>query len=177
MKTHSTYAVPGLCLALLATLPAPSLAQESGRNATREARIAVVNVERLLSESPRALALAATIDAEFAPRRQQIQAEVRRLRELSDKLARDAAQLPNREHLERSREVGDLERALRRDQAALQEDLLERKMDARSRMAERINAIIMGLRTQQGVDLVLTRTIWHRPALDVTEQVSRMLDN
>lgn len=178
MKTYLRHrALLWLCLALGGALPALASAQETGRGTPREARIVVVNVERLLSESPRAQAVAASIDAEFAPRRQQIQAEVRRLRELSDKLARDAAQLPNREHLERSREVGDLERALRRDQAALQEDLLERKMDARSRMAERINAIIMGLRTQQGVDLVLTRTIWHRPALDVTEQVSRMLDN
>jgi len=143
----------------------------------REARVVVVNVERLLTDSPRAQAVAARIDAEFIPRRQHIQAEVRRLRELSDKLAHDAPQLSDRDHLERSREIGDLERAIRRDQAVLQEDLLERKMDERSRMAERINDIIATMRAQQGVDLVLTRTIWHRPAVDITDKVSRLLDN
>ena len=174
MKTYSTYLAAGwLCLALIGVTPLPAAAQDGSRGA----RIAVVNVERLLSESPRAQAVAARIDAEFAPRRQQIQAEVRRLRDLSEKLAHDAPQLSDREHLERSREIGDLERAVRRDQAVLQEDLFERRMEDRSRMAERISAIIASLRAQQGVDLVLTRTVWHRPALDITDQVSRMLDN
>lgn len=178
MKTYSNHlAAACLCLAMTGLLALPALAQESTASATRTARIAVVNVERLLTESPRAQAVAARVEAEFAPRRQQIQAEVRRLRELSEKLTHDALQLSDREHLARSREVGDLEREIRRDQAVLQEDLFERKMQERSRMAERISAIIATLRAQQGVDLVLTRTIWHRPALDITDQVSRLLDN
>jgi len=178
LKTYSNHlAAACLCLAMTGLLPLPVFAQESGASATRTARIAVVNVERLLTESPRAQAVAARVDAEFAPRRQQIQAEVRRLRELSEKLTHDALQLSDREHLARSREVGDLEREIRRDQAVLQEDLFERKMQERSRMAERISAIIATLRAQQGVELVLTRTIWHRPALDITDQVSRLLDN
>lgn len=178
MKTYSNHlAAACLCLAMTGLLPLPALAQESGAGTARTARIAVVNVERLLTESPRAQAVAARVEAEFAPRRQQIQAEVRRLRELSEKLTHDALQLSDREHLARSREVGDLEREIRRDQAVLQEDLFERKMQERSRMAERISAIIATLRAQQGVDLVLTRTIWHRPALDITDQVSRLLDN
>jgi len=180
LKTYSNHlAAACLCLAMTGLLPLPALAQEGGASAsaTRTARIAVVNVERLLTESPRAQAVAARVEAEFAPRRQQIQAEVRRLRELSEKLTHDALQLSDREHLARSREVGDLEREIRRDQAVLQEDLFERKMQERSRMAERISAIIATLRAQQGVDLVLTRTIWHRPALDITDQVSRLLDN
>ena len=174
MKTYSTHrAALWLGLALTGVLPLPSNAQDSGR----EGRIVVVNVERLLTESPRAQSVAVGIEAEFAPRRQQIQAELRRLRDLSEKLAHDATQLSDREHLARSREVGDLERSVRRDQAVLQEDLLERKMEERSRMAERISGIIATLRTQQGVDLVLTRTIWHRPAIDITDKVARMLDN
>lgn len=177
MKTYTTrQALLWLCLALGGALPALAAAQENGRNIAREARIVVVNVEHLLSESPRAQALAASIDAEFAPRRQQIQAEVKRLRELSDKLGQDTPNLSDREHLARSREIGDLERAVRRDQAILQEDLLERKMQERSRMAERINAIIASLRTRQGIDLVLTRTIWHRQAIDITDKVAQELE-
>lgn len=174
MKIYSKHLAAGwLCLAMSGLSALPAAAQDS----TRQARIAIVNVERLLTDSPRAQAVAVGIDAEFAPRRQLIQAEVRRLRELSDKLAHDAPQLSDRDHLERSREIGDLERAVRRDQAVLQEDLFERRMEERSRMAERITDIIATLRAQQGVELVLTRTVWHRPALDITDKVSRMLDN
>ncbi len=177
MNIYSTHrASLWLCLALGGALPALAAAQETGRGTAREARIVVVNVERLLSESPRAQAVTAGIDAEFAPRRQQIQAEVRRMRELSDKLGQDTHNLSDREHLARSREIGDLERAVRRDQAILQEDLFERKMQERSRMAERINEIIALLRVRQGIDLVLTRTIWHRPAIDITDKVAQELE-
>lgn len=164
-------ATGSLCLAL-AGLGAPLSAQEN----RHDARVVVVNVERLLTDSAHAKAVAARIEADFAPRRQKIQADVRRLRELSDKLQQDAPQLGEREHLVRSREVGDFERKVRREQAKFQEDLLERRMKERARMAARINEIIGTIREQQGAELVLTRTIWHRPDLDITDQVARMLE-
>ena len=42
-------------------------------------------------------------------------------------------------------------------------------------MAERINEIIAAMRARQGIDLVLTRTIWHRPAIDITDKVAQEL--
>ena len=160
------------CLSLaLAGLSAPLAAQE----ARREARIVVINVERLLSDSAYAQAVARRIEADFAPRQQQIQADLRRLREMSERLARDAPHLSEREHIVRSREVGELERMVRREQAKLQEDLAERRLKERTRMVVRINEIITAIREQQGIELVLTRTVWHRPDIDVTEKVARML--
>lgn len=160
-----------LCLSL-AGLAAPLAAQET----RREARIVVVNVERLLTESAHAKAIAAQIEADFAPRRQRIQLDVRRLRELSDKLQHDASGLNEREHIMRVREVGELERSVRREQAKLQEDMLERKMKEHKRIAARINEVIGRVREQQGAEIVLTRTVWHRPSLDITDKVERMLD-
>lgn len=161
------------CLSLaLAGLSAPLAAQE----ARREARIVVINVERLLSDSAYAQTVARRIEADFGPRQQQIQADLRRLREMSERLARDSPHLSEREHIMRSREVGELERMVRREQAKLQEDLAERRLKERTRMVVRINEIITAIREQQGIELVLTRTVWHRPDIDVTDTVARMLD-
>lgn len=158
-----------LCLALGLLAPAgPSMAAE--------VRIVVVNVERLLVESARARAVAARIDKEFAPRRQRVQAQLRQLREMSDKLAKDAANLNDREYLVRERAVGELEREVRRTQAGIGEDLAERNEAEREALARRIHNIVLTLPSQLGVDLVLTRTIWHRPAIDVTDKVAAMLD-
>jgi len=159
-----------LCLGL-AGLSAPLAAQE----ARREARIVVVNVERLLNESAYAQTAAKRIEADFGPRQQQIQADLRRLRDMSDRLARDTPRLSEREHIVRSREVGELERMVRREQAKFQEDLAERKLKERTLMVARINEAIATIRQQQGIELVLTRTIWHRPDIDVTDKVARML--
>lgn len=162
------------CIALGLAGAGPLHAQESMRSA--EVRVVVVNVERLLVDSKRARSAAAKIEAEFAPRREQIAAQLRKLRALSEKLALDGAHLDDRERLVRSREVGELERSVRRAQDRISEDFAERTQAERAAIATRIHEIVTRLPARLGVDVVLTRTIWHRPQIDVTDQVASMLD-
>jgi len=164
-----------LCLALgLMVSPGASAAADAGRRP--EVRVVVVNVERLLVESARARAATAKIEQEFAPRRQRVQAQLRQLRDMSEKLAQDAPHLSDREQLMRQRALGELEREVRRTQAQIGDDFAERTQAERGAIANRIHDILLSLPVQLGVDLVLTRTIWHRPALDVTDQVEALLD-
>jgi outer membrane protein len=173
LNKHVNYvAAAGFALGL--ALSGPAGAQNAGRPA--EVRVVVVNVERLLVDSKRARAASAKIEAEFAPRRQQIQAQLRQLRELSERLAQDAPQLDDREKLLRSRAVGELERTVRRAQDRIREDFADRTASERDAIAQRIHDIVQALPAQQGVDVVLTRTIWHRPQIDVTDKVEAMLD-
>lgn len=167
--------VAALCLALgLLASPGTTIARDPGRAAAM--RVAVVNVERLLVDSASAHAVTAKIDKEFAPRRQRVQAQLRELREMSEKLARDAPTLNDREHLLRERAVGELEREVRRTQAQMGEDFAERTAAERNALARRIHDIVLALPSQLGVDLVLTRTIWHRPGVDVTDKVAALLE-
>jgi outer membrane protein len=173
-KHVRTAAAACLALALALALSGPAGAQEAGQ--PLEARVVVVNVERLLVDSKRARAANAKIEAEFAPRRQQIQAQLRELREMSDKLAQDALRLDDREKLVRSRAVGELERTVRRAQDRIRDDFADRTASERDVIAKRIHDIVQALPAQQGVDVVLTRTIWHRPQVDVTDKVQALLD-
>lgn len=158
-----------LCLALgLMASPAAAIGAE--------ARVVVVNVTRLLADSASARAAATRIDREFAPRRQRVQAQLRQLREMSEKLAREAPTLGDREHLLRERAVGELEREVRRSQAQIGEDFAERNAAERDALARRIHDIVLVLPSQLGVDVVLTRTLWHRPSIDVTDKVAALLE-
>lgn len=172
MNKHLKYAAA--CLALGLGWSGLAAAQESTHPA--EARVVVVNVERLLLDSKRARAVAAKIEAEFMPRRERIAAQLRQLRALSDKLALDAPQLDDREKLVRSRAVGELERTIRRAQDRISDDYAERKASERAALATRIHDIVTRLPAQLGVDVVLTRTVWHRPQIDVTDKAAAMLD-
>lgn len=166
-----------LTLGLSACSVAPTASDPGHPNAApATVRIAVVNVERLLVDSPGARAADARIEKEFAPRRQRVQAQLRQLREMSDKLVKDAPTLGDREYLLRERAVGELEREVRRTQAQMAEDFAERNAVERKALARRIHHIVLRLPSQLGVDLVLTRTIWHRPAIDVTDKVAALLD-
>ena len=164
-----------LCLGLGCMLfPATSMAQHAGR--AGEVRVAVVNVERLLVDSAGARAAAAKIDKEFAPRRLRVQAQLRQLREMSEKFASDAPNLNDREYLMRERAVGELEREINRTQTQIREDFAERSEAERAFLVKRIHNLVLALPGQLGVDLVLTRTIWHRPAIDVTDKAAKLLD-
>jgi Skp family chaperone for outer membrane proteins len=162
------------CCALGLALPEAARAQDAGQ--ALEARVVVVNVERLLVDSKRARASAAKIEAEFAPRRQQIQAQLRQLREMSEKLAQDSPRLDDRERLLRSRAVGELERTVRRAQDRIKDDFAERSASERAALATRIHNIVQSLPARQGADVVLTRTVWHRAQIDVTDKVEAVLD-
>jgi Skp family chaperone for outer membrane proteins len=173
LKKHLKH-IAALCFAIGLAGQGLAAAQEAGRPA--EVRVVVVNVERLLVDSQRARSSAAKIEAEFLPRRERVAAQLRQLRALSDKLEQDAPHLDDRERLVRSRAVGELERTIRRAQAQISEDLAERSAAERDAIAERIHDIVQKLPAQLGVDVVLTRTVWHRPQVDVTDQVGAMLD-
>jgi Skp family chaperone for outer membrane proteins len=162
------------CLVLGLASSAPARAQAPSLPAG--SRLVVVNVERLLLDSSRARAHAAAIEAEFMPRRQQIQAQLRQLRELAEKLDQDTPGLDDRERLLRARELGEFERSVRRAQLRINDDFAERSAAGRAAIARRIHEIVQQLPAQQGVDMVLTRTIWHRAQLDVTDQVATMLE-
>jgi Skp family chaperone for outer membrane proteins len=163
-----------LCCALALAWSCPASAEDAG--ALAGARVVVVNLERLLVDSKRARAAHARIEAEFAPRREQVAAQLRQLRAMSDKLALDALTLDDREKLVRSRAVGELERTIRRAQDRISEDFAERTASERDAIATRIHDILQQLPAQQGADVVLTRTIWHRPQIDVTDMVQALLD-
>lgn len=162
------------CFALGLACSAGAATQDQGR--PLEARIVVVNVERLLADSQRARAAAAKIEADFLPRRERIAAQLRQLRALSEKLQQDAPRLDDREKLVRSRAVGELERTIARAQAQIADDYAERTASERATLAKRIHDLIQKLPAQLGVDVVLTRTVWHRPQVDVTDKVGAMLD-
>jgi Skp family chaperone for outer membrane proteins len=163
-----------LKLALGLAWSAGAAAQDHGRPS--EIRIAVVNVERLLADSQRARTMAAKIEADFLPRRERIAAQLRQLRTLSEKLQQDAPRLDDREKLVRSRAVGELERTIARAQAQISDDYADRTASERAALAKRIHELIRKLPAQLGVDVVLTRTVWHRPQIDVTDKVGAMLD-
>lgn len=162
------------CFALGLAWSAGAAAQDLGR--PLEVRVAVVNVERLLADSQRARATAAKIEADFLPRRERIAAQLRQLRALSDKLELDAPHLDDREKLVRSRAVGELERTIARAQAQISDDYADRTAAERAALAKRIHDLIQKLPAQLGVDVVLTRTVWHKPQIDVTDKVGAMLD-
>jgi outer membrane protein len=141
-----------------------------------ESYVAVVNIERVLSTSAPAVEANRRIVDEFNPREKALEQQGLQLRQMRLKLEQDTPRLSERDRVLRSREIEDFERSLVRRRAQFREDLAERQSKARAAVASRVYEIIKTLPHEQQVDLVLIKTVWHSPRVDVTDKVLRMLE-
>jgi outer membrane protein len=141
-----------------------------------EARVVVVNIERVLTTSAPAQEANRRIFEEFDPREKALEQNAVQLRQMAQKLERDAAQLPERDRIRRSRELDELERDASRQRAQFREDLAERQAKARAAVAARVYEVLKALPQEQHVDLVLINTVWNSARVDATDKVLKMLE-
>jgi outer membrane protein len=141
-----------------------------------EARVVVVNIERVLTTSAPAVEANRRIYLEFNPRDKALEQRAVQLRELTRKLDQDMPQLAERDRVLRTRELDEFERDFERQRAQFREDLGERQARVRADVAARVYEIIKTLPHDQHVDLVLINTVWNSPRVDVTDKVLKLLE-
>lgn len=146
-------------------------AQESGT-----AKIGFVNTERILRESVPAKASQQRLEQEFAKREKAIQDSASKLKELTDKLERDAAVMSDAERLKRQREAGELERDLQRRQREFREDLNQRRNEELAAVIERANRSIRQIAEAEKFDIIFQEAVFASPRIDITDKVLRALN-
>ncbi len=150
----------------------PSLAaQESGT-----AKIGFVNTERILRESAPAKASQQKLEQEFSKREKAMQDSAAKLKELTDKLERDAAVMSESDRLKRQREAGELERDLQRRQREFREDLNQRRNEELAAVIERANRAIRQIAENEKYDVIFQEEVFASPRIDITEKVLRALN-
>lgn len=153
-----------LALATLA-LPPVALAQ------VKPLKIAFVNVQRLLIESPQANAANRALENEFAPRQRDLQAKQTAFKARADKFQKDAAVMGADERRNTENELRKDERELQRQIEELREDLNNRKNEELGKLRVNVLRQIDSFAKQGGYDLIVTDALYVSPALDVTGQV------
>jgi len=105
-------------------------------------RIGFVNTERILRESNIAKAAQQKLEQEFSRRDKDMQEMAARLKQLSERLDRDAAVTPDADRLRRQRELADLDKEFQRKQREFREDLNQRRNEELASVVERANRVI-----------------------------------
>jgi outer membrane protein len=155
----------------LSLLVPPVAAQESGT-----AKIGFVNTERILRESAPAKASQQKLEQEFSKREKSIQDSATKLKEITDKLERDAAVMGESDRLKRQREAADLERDLQRRQREFREDLNQRRNEELAAVIERANRAIRQIAEAEKYDVILQEAVFASPRIDITDKVLRALN-
>jgi outer membrane protein len=152
-------------------LALPAKAQESGTT-----KIGFVNTERILRESAPAKASQQKLEQEFAKREKAIQESAAKLKELTDRLERDATVMSDSDRLKRQREAGDLERDVQRRQREFREDLNQRRNEELAAVIERANRAIRQIAENEKYDIIFQEAVFASPRIDITDKVLRALN-
>ncbi len=139
--------------------------------AAAQAKIGVVNVARLLQESPQAQAASQALENEFAARRRDLENQQKDLKAREDKLQKDGAVMAEAERRNAEKTLRDGQRELARKQNEFLEDLNVRRNEALGQLQRNVLQEVQAYAKTAGLDVVVADALYASPSVDVTNQV------
>jgi outer membrane protein len=139
-------------------------------------KIGYVSLERIIRESTAAKSAQERIQQEFSRRDKDLQDLAARLKQMSEKLERDAPVTAEGERLRRQRELADLDREFQRKQREFREDINQRRNEELATVIDRANRVIRQIAEQERYDMIIQDAVHVSPRIDMTEKVLRQLN-
>ena len=135
-------------------------------------KIGVVNAIRILEQSPQAEDMRKQIEKEFAPRDRELVASQKQLKELEDRLTKDAAIMSETERKKLERDIVNQRRDLKRSQDEFREDLTFRRNEEIAKIQKEIVDAINVVAKASKFDVVLSEgVIFASAKVDISQMV------
>ncbi len=135
-------------------------------------KIGVVNAIRILEQSPQAETMRKQIEKEFAPRDRELVASQKKLKELEDRLTKDAAIMSETERKKLERDIVNQRRDLKRSQDEFREDLTFRRNEEIAKIQKEIVDAINNVAKGTNFDIVLSEgVIFASAKVDISQLV------
>ncbi len=140
-------------------------------------KIGFVNTERILRDAAPAKAAQAKLETEFSKRDRELQEVGTRLKQLAERLERDAMVMSEAERTRRQREAADIDKDFQRRQREFREDLNQRRNEELSQVVERANRVIRQIAEREKFDLILQEAVYASGRIDITDLVLQALSD
>lgn len=162
---------PGLALVLAAALAAPAAL------AAAPTKVAVVDLNRVVTESPQGKAAIEKLNAEGAEKRRELATQQKDLRALEEKINRDGAIMSEQERADNETRYRTLRQRYERRAAELDEEFNARRQEELSRVQRLVLNEIRGFARENQYDVVLgPGVVYAAPEIDITDGVKKRLE-
>ena len=146
----------------------------AGPAAAQDVRIGYVDMKQVLDNAPQVLAGRESLDQEFRPRNEMIEAEEEQLERMEQRLARGDLEEDARLTLER--EIRETRRSINRQREDLRDELSFRRTEEVQRLEDQINMAVQDIARAHGYDLILSSpVVYADQSLDITDLVLQQL--
>lgn len=140
--------------------------------ASAELKVAVVNVPKLLEESPQAKSAMQALQDEFAPRQRAIVAQQNDLKAKQEKLERDGAVMAENERRNAEKDLREGQREMQRKQSEYVEDLNLRRNEELGKLQRSLLQEVQAYARGANYDLVVgDGVLYVTESMDITAQV------
>jgi outer membrane protein len=166
----------GSKFSLLAVL-AVAVIVTSGAGAQANLKIGVINVARLIEQSPQAATVQKKLQDEFGPRQRELVAMQEKLRTQVETFQRDSPVMGEAERVNLERQIREAQREYQRTEQELREDLDLRQNEEINNLQREVLMKAQEYARAQQYDLVLTdaNVIFYSTAVDITAGVLALL--
>ncbi len=139
-------------------------------------RIGFVDIPYLIGQAPQALEAEQRLEAEFAPRQAELEAQRTELDALNKKLADGSLELPEADRLRLDRETRGLERRIKRSEQDFREELNIQKNNEFKKVRVLVLEAIADFGKKNQYDLIVSDgVLFANKRIDVTERILESL--
>lgn len=140
--------------------------------AAADIKVGFVNLGQISTEAPQAKAATERLKREFEPREQEIAAMQRDLKQLEEKLSRDAALMSDSERSRTEHDLRARDREVRRMVDELREDVNIRRNEELGKLQRQISETVQKLAKEENFDLILIDGVMYvSDPIDITQKV------
>lgn len=151
------------------------LALGSGE-AWADLKLGFVNVPKLLEKAPQAEKAKKELEREFSPRDKKLVSESKEIKQMEEKLSKDAGVMSDAERQKMEKEIINRKREAKRAQDEFREDFNLRRNEELGKLQREVFEAIQSLAKEENFDLLLTDgVVYASEQIDVTEKISKKL--
>ena len=139
-------------------------------------KMGVVNIQRVMEESPQYAKAKTALDAEFGPREQDMLSQQKQIRRMEERLVRDAAMMSDSERSKLERDVMSKKRDFTRAQESFRDDLTFKRNELLEGLQRDVLTKVQKYASDAKLDILFAEgVLYANPKLDVTEDVLKIL--
>jgi outer membrane protein len=148
----------------------------AGTGAAQDLKIAVIDPNRVVEESPQYEEARQTLSAEVAEREADLVDQQESLDRLSEKLERDGALMSEEEMKRLQNDILTRKRRLRYAKAELQEDFALRQSELRTKLVKQVEEVVRQIAKEQDIDLIVSEgVVYFSERVDISADVVERL--
>ena len=144
--------------------------------ASAQTKVGLLNVERILRDSPTAQQAQVRLREEFAVRDQELAKTAAQLKSMQTRLENNALTMSDSERRTREREFNEANQAFQRQQRTFNEDANKRREEELGGMNDRMTRAVKRVAESEKFDIIFREVAWGNPRLDITDKVIKFID-